>query len=58
MAMKYTRQLIEKAQERKCDICYQGITAAEAEKNEFEYPKTKRKNEVFVHKKCWRRLYG
>lgn len=56
--MKYTRQLIEKAEDKKCDICDQSITASEAAGEEFEYSKTKRKNEVFVHKKCWRRLYG
>lgn len=56
--MKYTKQLIDKSIRKKCDICGQEITEQEARDLEFEYSRTKRKTDIFVHKRCWDKLYG
>lgn len=56
--MNYTEPLIKKAKDEKCDICYQSITAKEADNQDFHYSRTKRKTDIYVHKKCWESLYG
>lgn len=56
--MEYTKQLINKSVGKKCDICNQPIDDKNREDKSFHYSKTKRDSEIFVHKKCWDRLYG
>lgn len=57
--MVYKRDLIRKAKYNKqCDICNQKITSEEVENGDFEYSRTKRKRDIWVHNRCWRRLYG
>lgn len=51
-------RLVKKAKGKHCDICNKKITETEAESGDFEYSKTKRRNEFWVHNRCWRRLYG
>lgn len=50
--------LIRKAKYKQCDICNQKITSEEAENGDFEYSRTKRKRDIWVHKYCWKGLYG
>lgn len=57
MIQGYTRQLIEKAKEKKCDICDQSFSDEEAKNKEFHYSKTKRKSDIFIHKSCWDKMY-
>ena len=56
--MEYTKQLINKSEGKKCDICDQPIDAKDREEKRLHYSKTKRGSDIFVHKKCWDRLYG
>lgn len=57
MLQKYTNLLLKKARETKCDICDKKFTSDEVESLKFHYSKTKRRNEVYVHKSCWEDLY-
>ena len=55
--MSYTATLVTKAEGQRCDICNESITGSEARSHDFHYSKTKRKTEVFIHKRCWDSLY-
>lgn len=54
----YTKQLLDKSIGKNCDICNQLIDTKDRVEKSFHYTKTKRKTEIFVHKKCWDKLYG
>lgn len=53
----YTPQLIRKAVGKLCGICDKYISEAEANDKDFCHSKTKRGNDVFIHKHCWNRTY-
>lgn len=56
--MEYSKQLIQKAKGKPCQICYKAITEIEADACEFECTRTQSRREVFIHSKCWSRHYG
>ena len=56
--MEYTKQLINKAVGRTCEICNTVITENQAGSCEFQYSKTANRRELFIHTKCWNELYG
>lgn len=56
--MEYSKQLISKATNHICDICKEPITEAEAHKCEFQYSHTSSKRDIFVHIRCWIKLWG
>lgn len=51
--MEYTKQLINKAKGKRCNICLEYITESGADNCEFQYTQTSGRREVFVHTKCW-----
>lgn len=42
---------------KKCSICNRDIIIKDIIDNNVVYTKTKRKNNVFCHKNCFRKLY-
>lgn len=56
--MEKSKRLIEQAKGKVCDICNLSIDAKQAEDKDFEYSKTKRKGDIWVHRHCWIKLYG
>lgn len=50
--MEYSKQLIAKAKNKRCDICLEYITEEEADNCEFQYSQTSSRREIFVHTKC------
>lgn len=49
----YTALEINKAKNKRCNICGNYITDNEAESKDFHHTKTKRKTDVYIHKHCW-----